>query len=303
VAVRAGSNDFTAASIIGVNDAERVGTLTLMAGTGTPPNTVPTCTDPAGCPDNRVLLVDRLGRIVWQYGSFGVTGSEPNQLNTPTQATFIEDGNVLITAQGNQRVIEVNRHKDIVWQYGTTGMAGSDVNQLNSPNSAELLGNGNILIADENNSRAIEVDRSLNIVATFSAGGTVNGVAFASRLPGGNTLITDVGNSRIVEVDTNDVPVWQYFTNKDPGSIAAPLPTRAVRLRDGTTLISDQFNQRVIIVDQAGNVVASYGNLDSSGYGTSSTSQGLLAPYDAKMIGDFTGLTSTLDTDGDELIF
>ena len=32
-----GPNDFTADSIIGVNDAERVADYTLMAGTGTPP--------------------------------------------------------------------------------------------------------------------------------------------------------------------------------------------------------------------------------------------------------------------------
>ena len=32
-----GPNDFSAKSIIGCNDAQRVGPLTLMAGTGTPP--------------------------------------------------------------------------------------------------------------------------------------------------------------------------------------------------------------------------------------------------------------------------
>ncbi len=31
-----GPNDFTARSVIGVNDAQRVGVFTLMAGTGTP---------------------------------------------------------------------------------------------------------------------------------------------------------------------------------------------------------------------------------------------------------------------------
>src|SRR6516165_10911195 len=36
-----GPNDFSKKSIIGCNDAQRVGALTLMAGTGTPPNTVP----------------------------------------------------------------------------------------------------------------------------------------------------------------------------------------------------------------------------------------------------------------------
>jgi hypothetical protein len=292
-----GPTDFTALSIVGVNDAQRVGDLTLMAGTGTPPNTVPECTDPAGCPDNRVMLVDREGQIVWQYGTFAVTGSGPDQLNTPTQATFLPDGDVLITDQANQRVIEVNRERHIAWQYGTTGVSGVGPNQLNSPNSAELLENGRILIADEANNRAIEVDHALNVLATFSAGGTVNGMAFASRLPNGHTLLTDAGNNRIVEVDASDAPVWEYFTNTQTGSNPAPSPTRAIRLRNGDTIISDQFNHRVIVVDPSKSIVVSYGNLNVSGYGTSNTSQGLFGPYDAKVIGDYTGLTPPFDFD------
>ena len=286
-----GPNDISPRSVIGTNDAQRVGSLTLIAGTGAPPGTEKRC--PHGCPDNRVLLVDSSGEIVWQYGRFRVTGSGPNELNTPVQNTFLPNGDVLITDQGNQRIIEVNPRHQIVWQYGTTGVSGIGPNQLNSPNSAELLANGDILIADENNNRAIEVTRTHDIVATFTAGGTTSGVAFASRLPNGDTLITDSNNSRIVEVDTNDAVVLggEYFTNTDAGSNSMPLPTRAIRLANGNTIISDQFNHRVIVVDMAKAIVASYGNLNSPGFGTSNTSQGLNAPYDAKVIGDYTGLT------------
>src|ERR1700730_4624607 len=62
-------------SIVGTNDAERVGDLTLIAGTGTPAGADPSCSDPNGCVDNRVILVNEDGRIVWQYGSAGVTGA------------------------------------------------------------------------------------------------------------------------------------------------------------------------------------------------------------------------------------
>jgi len=284
-----GPNDVSARSAIGTNDAQRVEDATLVAGTGAPPGTEPLC--PNGCADNRVMLVDEDGGIIWQYGRFGVTGSKHNQLNTPVQATWLPNAHVLITDQGNQRVIEVTMLRSIVWQYGMTGISGTGPNQLNNPNSAELLANGHILISDENNNRAIEVDRDHNIVSTFIAGGTTSGVAFASRLPDGNTLITDSNNSRIVEVDPNDSVVWEYFTNTDPNSNAAPLPTRAIRLKNGNTIISDQFNHRVIIVDPGKNIVASYGNLNSPGYGVANASQGLNGPYDAKVIGDYTGLT------------
>jgi hypothetical protein len=285
-----GPTDFTPQSIVGVNDAQRVGVLTLMAGTGIPPNTVPTCTATAGCLDNRVILVDPSGHVIWQYGHFGQAGAGTDQLNTPVQSTWLPNAHVLITDQANERIIEVDLAKRIVWQYGMTGTTGDGANQLNNPNSAELLASGHILIADENNNRAIEVTRDHRIVATFTAGGTVSGVAFASRLPNGHTLLTDSNNSRAVEVDGNDHVVWAYFTNTDPNSNPNPQPTRAVRLRNGDTLISDQFNHRVIEVNMMKVVVFRMGTLNQSGIGG-----GLLnGPYDAKVIGDYTGLTPPL---------
>jgi hypothetical protein len=290
-----GPNDFSARSIIGCNDAERVGSFTLMAGTGTPAGVIPQA--PGGAPDNRVILVDPFGHIVWQYGQFGQTGSGPNLLNTPVQCTWLPNFDVLITDQANNRIIEVNLAKKIVWQYPGSNTNAAD--QLNGPNSAELLENGHILIADQGNNRAIEVTRGDKIVRTFTVGGTANIVAFASRLENGDTLLTDAGNSRAVEVDAHDNVVWQYFTDTDPLSVPAPLPTRAVRLHNGDTLISDQFNNRVIRVSPAGVIVASYGLPlagggpigNNVGYDIHTTQNGLYSPYDAKVVGDYTGLT------------
>jgi hypothetical protein len=290
-----GPYDFSAKSIIGCNDAQRVGPLTLMAGTGTPADVISQA--PGGASDNRVLLVDQSKRIVWQYGQFQQSGDGFNLLNTPVQCTWLPNFHVLITDQGNNRIIEVNLNKQIVWQYPGSNTNAAD--QLNSPNSAELLENGHILIADENNNRAIEVTRGDKIVKVFSDGGNVGAVAFASRLDNGHTLLTDAGNSRAVEVDAHDNFVWQFVTNTDTNSVAAPLPTRAVRLSNGDTLISDQFNNRVIRVNHAGQIVASYGLPlaggdaigNNVGYDLHTTQQGLYAPYDAKIIGDYTGLT------------
>ena len=296
-------------SVVGVNDAERVGPYTLISGTGTPPSNppLPGCSDPVnGCPDNRVFLVDRHGLIVWQYGqNGGVAGAGPDQLNTPVQAAFVSDFpghpgfTVVITDQGNQRVIAVDLFsKHIVWQYGTTGVPGSGHNELSNPNSAEVLENGHILIADENNNRVLEVTRDRSIVHRFTAGGTVNGAAFASRLHNGHTLITDSNNNRIIEVDRYDQIVWQYATNKMPGSNPNPSPTRAVRLHNGNTLISDQFNQRVLEITEDGRIAFQQGMLNSAGAGADR----LNGPYDAKVIGDYTGLTPpfAVDADGSE---
>ncbi len=294
-----GPDNFSGRGIVGVNDAQRVGPLTLMAGTGTPAGVVPQA--PNGAADNRVILVDPFGNIVWQYGQFGQTGSGPDLLNTPVQCTWLPTADVLITDQANNRIIEVNLDKKIVWQY--PGMNTNEADQLNGPNSAELLANGHILIADQGNNRAIEVTRGEKIVRTFTAGGTVSIVAFASRLDNGDTLLTDSGNSRAVEVDADDNIVWQYVTDTDPLSVPAPLPTRAIRLHNGNTLISDQFNNRVIEVTPAGDIAADYGLPLAGGpvnpfpFGNNfgcnlyTAQEGLYSPYDAKVIGDYTGLT------------
>jgi plastocyanin len=194
-------------AIIGTNDAERLSDgLTLIAGTGLPAGA--SSSMPKGCVDNRVIVVNQTGQIVWQYGQVGVTGSSPGMLNVPVFAIQLPNHNFLITDQGNNRIIEVNKTKQIVWSYGPTSGPGA----LNNPNSAELLPNDNILIADENNNRAIEVTRDGNIVWQYNDTG-LQAVAFASRLPDGNTLIVDSAHSRILEINMQKDTVFQYFTN------------------------------------------------------------------------------------------
>jgi len=189
-----------------------------------------------------------------------------------------------------KRVIDVNRARHIVWQYGTTGVVGNGFDQLSNPNSAELLANGHILIADENNNRVIEVTRSHHIVWQYGHKkntSTLNGAAFASRLPNGDTLITDSNNNRILIVTHGKKVVFDYATNTRKGSMAMPLPTRAVMLRNGNILISDQFNDQVIEINSRKHIVFAQGKIQVDG-----SSFGLLnAPYDAKAIGDYTGQT------------
>lgn len=283
-------------SVVGPNDSERLPNgQTLISGTGIP-TPMAGCSLDGGCPDNRVLIVDHDGGIAWVYDDNG-------KLNTPVCAVYLPNGNVLITDQGNARVIEVTSQKNIVWTYQpTTGDGGF---ALNSPNSAERLANGNTLVTDENNNRVLEVATDGGTVWQYpSAGsdaGLLNVAAFASRLPNGNTLISSAGNALILEVDNGGNLVWSYdtaarmLTGTNPGGTTSvvdggnpmPAPTRAVRLANGHTLITDQLNNQIIEIDVTGQIVFSYGQLDVAGGGAGQ----LNGPYDAKRVGDFTGLT------------
>ena len=103
-------------------------------------------------------------------------------------------------------------------------------------------------------------------------------------------MLTDANNHRVLEVTGGGSVVWSFTTNTDTGSNANPLPSRAIRLRNGDTLISDQFNDRVLEVDHGSpaQLVRQWGTTTVAGVGRNAFN----APYDAKVIGDFTGLTA-----------
>jgi outer membrane protein assembly factor BamB len=265
-------------AIIGPNDAERLADgLTVMVGTGIPPGIPGT----KACIDNRVIVVNEAGKIVWQYGQAGKTGNGTNLLNVPVFVIETPRHTFLITDQGNNRVIEVNKQKHIIWSYGPKSGPGA----LNSPNSAELLPNGHILIADEGNNRVIEITRSGHIVWEYKNG--ISLAAFASRLPNGDTLITDSGHARIIQVTQEKHIVFEFFTNSSKNSNPNPLPTNAVRLKNGDTMIADQFNDRVIMINSDKEIVFQYGMTNHRGNGFDQ----LYGPYTAYVIGDYTGQT------------
>src|SRR5664280_657606 len=208
-------------TIFAPHDAERVHSLTYIACAGVPPGGEPGC--PTGCPDNRVIAVNKKGRIVWQYGQAGVTGSGDNELNNPVSVRFLPRHRVLITDQGNHRVLELTLKKKnpIAWQYGITGVSGSASNQLNNPASAERRGNNNTVIADQGNNRVIEVSRRLKVVDSqidvLTDATALDGPSSACHLSGGNTLIADSLNNRIVEVDEHGSNVFEFVTSARSG--------------------------------------------------------------------------------------
>ncbi len=76
---------------------------------------------------------------------------------------------------------------------------------------------------------------------------------------------------------------------------------------EGNILIADQFNNLVIRINHQGHILASYGLPlagggaigNNAGYDLRTTQRGLYSPYDAKIVGDFTGLTPPFADDDD----
>lgn len=114
--------------MVAPNDFQRVGEVNLVAGTGAPAGSEPTC--PNGCAGNRVTLIDNTGHIVWQYGQASVTSSGYDQLNLPVQNTYLPNGDILIADQNNNRIIEVTSEHQIVWHRGSRDSSKLNVERL-----------------------------------------------------------------------------------------------------------------------------------------------------------------------------
>jgi PQQ-like domain len=275
-------------SVVGPNDVEVLPNgLVLIAGTGAPSGSEPTCDGDAGCVDDRVLMVDvATHSIKWQFGGHD-GGPGANKLSGPASAVLVpaDGGNhVLVSNQGMGAVVEIDMTTNaIIWQFPPLGDAGG---QTCSPQSAERLASGNTLIADQAGNRILEVTQDGGVVWQYPAvvdTATLDFPAFASRLPNGNTLIADSNNGRVLEIDDAGAVAWSYVTtNGTP-------PTGAVRLDGGHTLITEINEGLVLEVDHdsPAHVLYTHGRAGVAGVAPDDLNQ----PYNAKVLGDFTGLT------------
>ena len=153
--------------------------------------------------NNRILMVDPSGRIVWRYPS------RPGQrhLFFDDDTFFGDHGRKIISNQEDDHsIVEISYPSGrIVWQYGHPGVRGSAPGYLNTPDDAYLLRNGLIIVADAYNCRVLEI-RGHRVVRSIGNGvcahnpptslGAVNG---DTPLPGGHILVSEINGSYIDE--------------------------------------------------------------------------------------------------------
>ncbi|MBU0491042.1 MAG: hypothetical protein KKA73_25270 [Chloroflexi bacterium] len=195
--------------------------------------------------NNRVLIVDAGGSIVWSSDSWGGgTGelSDGSHLLYPNDAEQLDNGHLLITDRNNDRVVEVDDNGQVAWAW--TG--------LNRPHNADRLSDGHTIVSDSENNLIIEVDAQGNEVWRYGGEGLLYWPRDADRLDDGNTLITDTRNDRVIEITPEGTVVWEFK--------GLSLPYEADRLANGHTLIADNNHKRVIEVDSAGSIVWSFRN-------------------------------------------
>ena len=87
-------------------------------------------------PGGVVILQRRTGRVLWRYQP----ASGPGELDHPSLATMLPNGDVLVGDDYNDRIVIIDRaSKRIVWQYGQKGVAGTRPGLLNIPDGFDYI--------------------------------------------------------------------------------------------------------------------------------------------------------------------
>ena len=128
----------------------------LVAGPNLAPGSDPTALPSdlliADRSNDRLLVVDPTGKVVWQFPRPGDLAPHQSFL-IPDDAFFTPDGNDIITTEEDDSVIseiDVATHR-IIWRYGSPGHPGSGVNELSNPDDAMMLPSGYVVLADIKN--------------------------------------------------------------------------------------------------------------------------------------------------------
>jgi DNA-binding beta-propeller fold protein YncE len=214
--------------------------------------------------NDRILLIDPSGRILWRYPS------------RPGQAHLYFDDDTFFGAHGT-RIIS-NQEEDhsivelsypagrIVWRYGHPGVRGSAPGYLNTPDDAYLLRSGLVIVADAYNCRVLEI-RGHRVVRSIGNGvcahnpptslGAING---DTPLPGGHVLVSEINGSYIDEFTLGGRLVRTY---RPPVSY----PSDPQLTLNGNIILADYARPGgvVIISRSTGRVLWSYRPLSGAG--------------------------------------
>ena len=82
----------------------------------------------------RIIEMNWQAQVTWEF----FPRVETEQLNRPSSAIELPNGNIVFTDDWNHRVVIVNRSGKIVWQYGVMNVAGKSAGYLNAPSGIDF---------------------------------------------------------------------------------------------------------------------------------------------------------------------
>jgi hypothetical protein len=182
--------------------------------------------------NNRLLVVDPRGRIVWRFPRPGHRG-----LPVPDDAFFSPDGRKIVATEEDVSAVTVIdlATRRIVYRYGEIGVPGSAPNHLSNPDDAMLLPNGSILLADIKNCRLLLL-RPPSHRPAQALGGPAQGCSHdpprawgspngAFPLHAGGVLVTEINGDWVDAV----APTGRVLWSAHPPGVSYPSDSNEVR--------------------------------------------------------------------------
>jgi len=199
------------------------------------------------------------------YGTPGVRGSGPNELNTPDDAYVLPNGTLTVADAYNCRVLFIRAHR-IVRQIGTTRVCRHDPPRyLGAVNGDTPLPDGGVLVS--------EIPGSW--IDDFSASGRLRWAVQApvsypsdpQPLPGKRILLADYARpGAALIIDRHGKVVWRYGPRTGAGALDHP--SLALMLPNGDVAVNDDYKDRVVVIDPRKNrIVWQYGHAGLPGRG------------------------------------
>jgi hypothetical protein len=167
--------------------------------------------------NNRLLLVDTKGTVLWTYPSSQI-GPPSEGFYFPDDAFFVNHGrSVVVNEEGNQVVVRIAFPSGrLVWRYGHPGVFGSGPGYLHEPDDAYVLKNGQVVVADNQNCRIVFINHAGKITSQIGSIGFClhqppKGVGSPNGdtpLANGDVLISEINGSWISEYTRRGHLVW-----------------------------------------------------------------------------------------------
>ncbi len=211
--------------------------------------------------NNRILVVDPLGKVVWRFPTPADVAA--GRLLHFNDDTFVEPGGRALIANEEDygAVVSVGVHSHrISLLFGVPGKLGGGRTHLNYPDDAYAFADGSFTVADAYNCRILFV-RDHRIVRQYGAAGNcrhdpphhfgaVNG---DTPTPYGGVLVSEIPGHWVDAINANGSLRWSVVAPVAYPSDPQPLPGDHVLLAD----YSDPGH--VIVMDRRGQVSWRYG--------------------------------------------
>jgi DNA-binding beta-propeller fold protein YncE len=184
--------------------------------------------------NNRLLLLDPMGRIRWRFPRPGDLGQVPS-FRVPDDAFFSANGRQIVATQEDDSVISVINvaKRKILWRYGHPGHPGSAPGYVHNPDDALPLPGGDVLTADIKNCRVLLLHPGAHRPArVFGSSGTClhrPGHYFGSPngafpMTNGSYLVTEISHDWVDAMSLRGKVRWSVH----PPGVVYPSDTNQV---------------------------------------------------------------------------